>query len=120
MKKITAIIVLLLITISLFSCSSKDSSSKDDYIDFAFEYFKDANISILYYTVEEYESVNINVDEDSKRFDEGTIYKITIYQLGGWNVYERQYFVGRLNGRKILCRYEENGLYSKLLDVRSE
>ena len=113
MKKFIAIIVLLLITMSLFACSSKNS-----YIDFAFDYFEDANIKISHYNIEKYKAVNINID-DSKCFDEGRVYRITIYEKNSL-VREKQYFVGKLNGKKILYRYEENGLYSKLVEVKSE
>ena len=118
MKRISAIICFLLVAILLvllFGCSSKDNY-KDDYVNFAFDYFEEHNIPIFCYDVEEYESINMNVDAGGKLFDEGKICKITMYVDCGSNECEFLYFVGMLNGEKVLYRYDD-GTYSHLVKV---
>ena len=119
MKRICSILIIMLSMSMLFGCSK--GNDYDEYVDFAFKYFEASQgEKILHYKVEEYKSVNFNVDGEDERFDEGTVYRIITYQVGGSNVYERIYFVGDLDGAKVLYRYYDEGTYSKLTRLTTE
>ena len=116
MKRVS-IIMCILMSLILIGCSNTQDY-KNDCKNFLFDYFEDSQMCVLYYNIEEFESTNMHVSELQQKFDNGIVYKFTIYEQSGGNELEKLYFVGILNGDKVIYEYEDKGQYSNLVKIR--
>ena len=104
MKKIVCT-VLMFVTIvcALVSCESdvyeSPSINLKDECSVAFDYFSSKNYEVSFYDIEKYEYER---SERASLFDNGIIYKITIFRNEYTKVMGKIYYFGKLNGEDIL------------------